>query len=92
MFSWPEVVGVLGGVATVCLTLLKMINMKNHSEQEKYKELRFNITKLDEKLEVCKNRINQLDIQSSHDGNTLEHHSESITKLEDLILKLLTEK
>jgi len=77
-FTMAMAVALVGSVATVCLSILKIAGSKKESEPS-------HLPKLEEKVAVQEVQIK--DIRSD-----LERLQDNLEKLNDLLLKLLTER
>ena len=82
LLTWKAVVAFIGGIGTVCMTVWRIMSMKNDDVNA---DLKKQIAEASENNAVQKIQIEDLErrldrLQASHD------------KLSDLILKLLTGK
>lgn len=86
---------IVGGVATVCLTLLKIYSMRKASQEPKTcPDLEATKQKMDTALASCedlKSRIAVLEAQREDLRGDVERIDEHCDKLHDLLVKLLTD-
>jgi len=86
--TWPIAVGFIASVGTVCLTVLKIIQMRKQDPEEssaaKCEKIRDRITSLEKKQAVLEAHMEECRKDREELGNHIE-------KLSDLLIKLLTD-
>lgn len=87
IITWPLAITIVGSIASLCLTLLKIIQMRKKetfSSNSSCKETVDKLNKLETKVAVIDARLEEF----KADKNALESHLE---KINDLLIKLLTD-
>jgi len=85
---------IVGGVATVCLTLLKIYSMRKSASQKTCPDLEALKQEMKTALASCedlKSRIAVLEAQREDLRGDVERIDEHCDKLHDLLVKLLTD-
>jgi len=92
--SWSAAVAIIGSVATVAVTILKIFSMKKGDGElskpnEDIKEL---LKAHDERGDELKAKVAVIENEIANFHERLERLEDNLEKLQDLFLKILTEK